>query len=134
LSRAPRSAASALRKVVAALILVPLAVVIIAFAVANRQIVTVSLDPFNSSTPAASVTLPLYALVIVLLIIGVVIGGSASWLRHGRWRRTARRLERELGKLRAELDLHKRAAGAAPVNVPQPVEPPERLQLRPPVR
>ena len=53
----------------------PLAVVIIAFAVANRQIVTVSLDPFSGDEPAASVTLPLFALVIVLLIVGVLIGG-----------------------------------------------------------
>ena len=53
---APRSGAGVLRKIVAAVILVPLAIVIIAFAVANRQIVTVSLDPFSSERPAASVT------------------------------------------------------------------------------
>jgi hypothetical protein len=76
-----------LRKIVAALILVPLAIVIIAFAVANRQIVTVSLDPFSSNPPAAAVTLPLFALIIVLLILGVVIGGVAAWLRQGKWRR-----------------------------------------------
>ncbi|MFZ3224205.1 MAG: DUF1049 domain-containing protein, partial [Xanthobacteraceae bacterium] len=60
-----------------------LGVILIAFAVANRQAVTVSFDPFNTANPAASVALPLFALVIVLLIAGVVIGGSASWLRHG---------------------------------------------------
>ncbi|MEI9804494.1 MAG: hypothetical protein WDN48_08580 [Pseudolabrys sp.] len=38
-----------LRKIVTALIVVPLAAVIIAFAVANRQTVTVSFDPFSSS-------------------------------------------------------------------------------------
>ena len=71
----------------------PLAVVIVAFAVANRQIVTVSFDPFGAEHPAASLTLPLFALIIVLLIVGVVIGGIAAWLRHGKWRRTARRLD-----------------------------------------
>ena len=40
------------RKIVTALILVPLAIVLIMFAVANREIVTVSLDPFNSAEPA----------------------------------------------------------------------------------
>jgi uncharacterized integral membrane protein len=34
------------------LIVVPLAVVIIAFAVANRQSVTVSFDPFSATSPA----------------------------------------------------------------------------------
>ena len=122
-----------LRKVVAALILVPLGIVLMAFAVANRHSVTVSFDPFNSQEPAASVTLPLFALVLALLIVGVLIGGSASWLRHGRWRRAVRRLEPELGKVRDELDAHKRAAGGAPVNIPQAVEPPEQLKLTPPV-
>lgn len=122
-----------LRRIVAALILVPLALIIIAFAVANRQIVTVSLDPFSASAPAASLTLPLFALVIVLLIVGVVIGGTAVWLRHGRWRRAARRLEREVKELRARLHaLH--GASAEPSIVPRQQEPPPRLRLRPPAR
>ena len=78
-------------------------VVIIAFAVANRQAVTVSFDPFSGHDPAATVSLPLFALVIVLLIIGVLIGGSASWLRQGKWRGAARRFERELDVLRGKL-------------------------------
>ena len=40
------------RKIVTAVIVIPLAVVILAFAVANRQIVTVSFDPFSSANPA----------------------------------------------------------------------------------
>jgi uncharacterized integral membrane protein len=126
--------ATMLRRIIAAIILVPLGIVIIAFAVANRQSVTVSFDPFSAEHPAASLTLPLFALIIVLLIAGVVIGGLASWLRHGRWRRTARRLERELDSLRRELDLHKRAAGAAPAGVPPAAGPPQRLQLKPPLQ
>jgi len=134
-----RSAGTTLRKIGAALIVVPLGIVFIAFAVANRQAVTVSLDPFNSQHPAASLTLPLFALIVILLIIGVVIGGSAAWLRHGRWRRTARRLERELAKLREELDSRKRAEfdlhnRAAPVSIPPAAEPPEPLKLKPPVQ
>jgi uncharacterized integral membrane protein len=129
----PRSAASVFRKIVAALILVPLAIVIIAFALANRQLVTVSFDPFSAEQPAASLTLPLFALVIVLLILGVMIGGIAGWLRHGRWRRAARRLEREVDALRGELESRKRTAGT-PVSAAEPVEPPARLKLTPPVR
>jgi uncharacterized integral membrane protein len=133
LTAAPRSAGSIIRKVLAALVLVPLAVLIVAFAVANRQDVTVSFDPFSSNIPAASVTQPLFVVIIVVLIAGVVIGGAASWLRHGGWRRTARRLEREVALLRSELETRKQTAGVAPVNLPEPVEPPERLKLRPPL-
>ena len=39
------------RKIVTAIIVVPLVVIIVAFAVANRQTVTVSFDPFSSAAP-----------------------------------------------------------------------------------
>ena len=133
MNRAPRSAASRLRKIVAAIILVPFAILIIAFAVANRQVVTVSLDPFSSSPPAAAATLPLFVLIIVLLIVGVAIGGAAAWLRQTKWRRIARRLEREVGGLRREVDTLKGTAGGGP-KIPDAAEPPERLQLRAPLR
>jgi uncharacterized integral membrane protein len=122
-----------LRKIVTALILIPLAVLIIAFAVANRQIVTVSFDPFSASDPAAVVTLPLFALVILLLIIGVVIGGVAAWLGRGGWRRTVRRLEREAHELRVKLAGYEAQANE-PSIVPAAGEPPQRLKLRPPGR
>jgi uncharacterized integral membrane protein len=133
LTREPRSAGSVLRKVVAAVILIPLAIVIIAFAVANRQIVTVSLDPFSSEHPASSLTLPLFALILVLLIAGVVIGGVAAWLRQAKWRRVARRLEREVEELRGEVASLRRSSGSV-ASVPEAGNPPERLQLRPPVQ
>ena len=129
---ATRSTGNIFRKIIAAIILVPLAVVIIAFAVANRQIATVSLDPFSAEHPAASLTLPLFALVIVLLVIGVLIGGIASWLRQSKWRRTARRLEREVADLRIEIEALKRTSGAIPGAVNAPAAAPNRLQLRPP--
>jgi uncharacterized integral membrane protein len=122
-----------IRKIIAAVILVPLAVIIIAFAVANRQIVTVSLDPFSAEHPAASLTLPLFALVIVLLVVGVLIGGIAAWLRQAKWRRTARRLEREIADLHIELETLKRNAGMSSGGINVPSAPAERLQLRPPL-
>jgi uncharacterized integral membrane protein len=122
-----------LRKIVAALILVPLAVVIIAFAVANRQLVTVSFDPFSANEPAASLTLPLFALLIVTLIAGVIVGGVAAWLRQGKWRGTARSLERHAQALRKKIEALEGTA-SGPTIVPDSGEPPPRLKLKPPVR
>ena len=81
------------RKIVTAVIIVPLAVVIVAFAVTNRQTVTVSFDPFSAASPAYAATLPLFAVIFAVLIFGVLVGGIAAWLRQGKWRRTARRLD-----------------------------------------
>jgi uncharacterized integral membrane protein len=112
------------------IILVPLAGLIIALAVANRHNVTLSFDPFNPAAPAAAVTLPLFGLVIVLLIIGVVLGGAAAWLRQRHWRHHARRLEREVIALRGENDALRSAASQG--TVLRPAAPPQRLQIRPP--
>ena len=104
------------RKIATAVILVPLAVIIVAFAVANRQTVTVSFDPFSSAAPAYAATLPLFVLIFVLVILGVIVGGVAAWFRQSKWRRLARRLESDVRHLHAEIDAIRRRehAGAPP--------------------
>jgi uncharacterized integral membrane protein len=92
-----------LRKIITAVIVVPLALIIIAFAVANRQSVTVSFDPFSSTNPAYAATLPLFVMIFVLVIFGVIVGGVASWLRQGKWRHAARKLDGENRQLHQEL-------------------------------
>jgi len=93
-----------LRRIVSMLIVLPLAIVIVVFAVANRQSVTVSFDPFASTSPAYAATLPLFVLIFVLVILGVLIGGAAVWIGQIRWRRTARKLDGEVRSLHQELD------------------------------
>ena len=79
-----------MRKFVAIAILVPLAIIIVMFAVANREIITVSFDPFDSAHPAYALKMPLFMLIFVLVGVGVVVGGIASWLRQHKWRMRAR--------------------------------------------
>ena len=94
-----------LRKIATILLLVPLAIVLIVFAVANREIVTVSLDPFDSAQPALSFRMPLFVLIFAFLIVGVLIGGFAAWLRQGRHRRASRALRSDLVGLRREIEI-----------------------------
>ena len=110
-----------MRKFVAAIILIPLAVIILMFAIANREIVTVSFDPFSSTHPAFSLTLPLFGLVFVLVGVGVVVGGVAAWLKQHKWRLRARHAEAEARDLRARLDLQ-RQQSALPAQL-QPAPP-----------
>src|ERR1700683_2364725 len=60
----------------------------IAFAVANRQIVTVSLDPFGGSDSGLS--LPLFVLIILLVLLRLLVGGRprAEGLRPSRARQS----------------------------------------------
>ena len=65
-----------MRKFFTAVVLIPLGLIFVVFAVANRHLVTVSFDPFNSSDPSLGVTLPLFVVIIAVAILGVVAGGS----------------------------------------------------------
>jgi uncharacterized integral membrane protein len=92
-----------MRKFFTALVVIPLSVLFLIFAVANRHLVTVSFDPFNSATPMVAVTLPLFVVIIAVAMIGVIAGGMATWFRQGRWRRAARQHEADARQARAQL-------------------------------
>ena len=92
-----------MRKFFSALIIVPLSLLLVVFAVANRHFVTVSFDPFDSTDPALSVSLPLFVLVIAAAIVGVIAGGCATWFGQRRWRRAARRHEADARTAKTQL-------------------------------
>jgi uncharacterized integral membrane protein len=92
-----------MRRFFTALVLIPLGVIFIVFAVANRHQVTVSFDPFSSTDPSVGITLPLFVVIIAVAILGVVAGGMATWLRQRHWRRAARQHEADARQVRAQL-------------------------------
>jgi uncharacterized integral membrane protein len=98
------------RKFLNAVILIPLGLIFIVFAVANRHLVTVSFDPFNSNDPSLGFTLPLFVVIIAVAMLGVVAGGAATWFRQRHWRRAAR--EHEADALAARTQLADLRAGA----------------------
>jgi len=108
-----------LRNIAAALLLIPLALVIVLFAVANRTPVTVSLDPFAGEPPMFAVAVPLFLLVLMVLILGVIVGGMSAWMRQSRWRRRARRLGAELKAARVENETLRRQLETASASPPQ---------------
>ncbi len=108
-----------LRKVALSVTLVPLALALLAFAAANRAPVTVSLDPLNPVAPALSFAVPLFALSFAILILGVLIGGVAAWLRQGRHRRQARQQQGEIRQLRREIEIMNVRLEAASRGTPQ---------------
>ena len=59
-------------------IAIPAAVIAAALAVANRQDVLFSLDPFSRETPAIAFHVPLFALVFLAIGVGILFGWLAS--------------------------------------------------------
>jgi uncharacterized integral membrane protein len=104
-----------LRKIFNGLVLLPLAIVFVIFAVANRHAVKVSFDPISGTDPALSLSMPLFVVILLAAIAGVAAGGSATWFRQRRWRRAARANERDAREAREALDGRKSAQFASPL-------------------
>ncbi|HEY7384862.1 MAG TPA: lipopolysaccharide assembly protein LapA domain-containing protein [Beijerinckiaceae bacterium] len=103
------------------LILLPVAVVVVLLAVANRGPVTLSFDPFSRAAPEAGLTLtvPLFALIFAAVMLGVVIGGVGAWLAQAKHRRAERRYRREVHHLRSDADrLRSRSDATALATLP----------------
>ncbi|MFD0985544.1 LapA family protein [Methyloligella solikamskensis] len=83
------------------LIVLPLAIILIALAVANRAPVDLVLDPFAGRFV---IEVPLFLLIFGSLAFGLLIGGFATWLSQGKWRKTARNRRREAYDLRRQAD------------------------------
>jgi uncharacterized integral membrane protein len=94
-------------KLLSWIVLLPLALLFIAFAVGNRHAVRVSFDPLPFQAEMS-----LFFVVLVSIFLGLLAGGIAAWWRAGRWRRRARADERELARLRVEVDRLQRERAA----------------------
>ena len=106
-----------MKRFLKSLILLPVAVLVILLAVANRAPVTLSLDPFSKGAPEISFSLPLYALLFGAAMLGVVLGGSGAWPAQAKHRRAERRFKREARSLRTEIERLRTEAGV-PAGLP----------------
>jgi uncharacterized integral membrane protein len=101
------------------LVLVPLCGAITIFALANRQLVSVNFNPFTSLTePSPGTGVPLFLVLFGVLLVGVVLGGIATWFAQGQHRRDEKAFKRENERLHRELDAaHRAPANQALLNV-----------------
>lgn len=81
----------------------PLAVIVIAFCVANRRWIEISFDPFSSEAPFASMAMPVWALLFIGLFVGILTGWTACWFAQGKWRRAMRESRMETRKVHDEI-------------------------------
>lgn len=88
-----------------------IALVLILFAVSNREAVSVALWPLP-----AVLQLPLYLVVLGTLVVGFFAGQFVTWVGGWHWRREARRSRERIAMLERELEAERlQRAGVAPV-------------------
>lgn len=105
------------------LILPPLAVLMIAFAIANRQLVTIDFNPLPFT-----LDLPVFILVYLGVLIGLVAGGVIEWAREYPIRSLARRQRKELLRQEAEVSRLKSEQKAAAEPAPGEARRPRQLE------
>ncbi len=93
-----------LARLLSLILIVPLGILLVTLAVTNRHEVNLVLDPFRPQDPALALELPFSAFLLISLLIGILAGGFAVWLRQGRWRRAARVRSDEARRWQAEAD------------------------------
>lgn len=81
-------------------VFIPIAIVLIALAVANRGAVPFTLDPFNPGSPGLTINWPLFVYLFAALGLGLIVGSVATWLRQGHYRKAARERASEVRALR----------------------------------
>ena len=104
-----------------ALILLPLALVIIAIAVANRHIVRLVLDPLSPDAPLFALEAPFFVYLFAAMLVGVLLGGIGMWFGQRKWRRAAQLRSREAHEWRREAErLGKEATSRTGMTANQP--------------
>jgi hypothetical protein len=94
------------------LLSLPIVLVAVVIAIANRGPVVFGLDPFSPDAPALSFVMPLFLLVFLVFFLGVVAGGATVALRRNRARRI-RRAALHVGNSLASRDAKAAAADPA---------------------
>lgn len=95
------------------IVLALVALVLILFAVSNRETVSVSFWLL----PGAAIEMPLYLLVLGTLVIGFFVGQLVTWVGGWRWRREARRSRERIAMLERELEAERVQRTEAPIPV-----------------
>lgn len=84
-----------IKKAVNVIILLPLAIILILLSVANRQTVSLALNPFRPEDGVLALHAPLFVFLFGAVVVGMLIGSAATWVAQGKYRRRAHRLNEE---------------------------------------
>ena len=112
-----------MKKLLSRLLWIPLFAIIVLFLVANRQLVAVSLDPFNAANPAVTTpALFLWVWLILIFFVGFSVGVFGMWVSGRPSRQHARLERRELKAMRKEMKALEQKVAEFKTAPPSPID------------
>ena len=125
-----------LKRLVFVVVVLPIALLLLALSVANRQDVTLNLNPFTPDFPDHQIAAPMFWFLFGAFALGLIVGSMATWFKQSRYRRRAREREAEVEEWRYKADKERERAQAmaqtlveqreSDPTVRQPLEPRKR--------
>lgn len=91
-----------LKQIISLIILIPVGIILIAFIVANRTSVALSLNPFETTGDGFVYHAPLFVWLFLFLALGIIIGGITVWFTQHRFRKALKDAQTELQGLKMD--------------------------------
>ncbi|WP_336287615.1 MULTISPECIES: LapA family protein [unclassified Bartonella] len=91
------------KRILLAIILVPPTVLLIAFIIANRQMVTLTLDPFRTNSESFTYQAPLFIWLFIFFGLGILLGSIINWFACHKCRKALKESKAELEKLKISI-------------------------------
>ena len=121
-----------LKRIVFLVVVVPIALIILALSVANRDRVDLNYNPFTPDFPGMQITQPFFVFLFLAFALGAIVGGMVVWFSQSRHRKNAREREREADEWRYKADREReRAEAMAQTLVSDDVDDGHRYPTRP---
>lgn len=98
------------------LLTLPLILLLLVFALSNREMATLSFWPFE-----VAVSLPLSFMLVACLVLGLLLGGFTVWLGDLKYKMEAHRLRHEVTNLNRQIMSLQQATTPKPATPPTPI-------------
>ena len=85
-------------RILSLIVTAPITVLVVLFAVSNLDPVTLRLRPFPFD-----MTIPIWALTLIVLFVGFILGAIVTWIGDRKRRREGRLMARRVGELEQAL-------------------------------
>ena len=106
-----------LKRLIFVVVVLPIALVLLALAVANRQVVSLNYNPFVPDLPGWQIAAPMFVFLFLVFAAGMIVGSMATWFKQSRYRRRARAKETEAEEWRYKADRERERAQAMAQNL-----------------